>query len=78
MRHDDGFGWEYRAHIADLQDIAAMDRLAAELAPPSALRRWAAQRAVRSPLADVRYGIGHNRRRPLSLRRSAGKPHPSR
>jgi len=36
--------YEHQTRTADLQDIAAMDRLAAELAPPSALRRWARQR----------------------------------
>ena len=47
MTFDYGFGWEYRTRITELQDIAAMDRLAAELAPPSALRRYAASRAAR-------------------------------
>lgn len=37
--NDYGFGYEYRARLADLQDIAAMDRLAAELAPASRLHR---------------------------------------
>ncbi len=32
----------YRNRSAELQHIAAMDRLAAELAPASALRRYAA------------------------------------
>ena len=47
MIYDYGFGWEQRARTTELQDIAAMDRLAAELAPPSALRRYAASRAAR-------------------------------
>jgi hypothetical protein len=47
MTDDYSFGWEHRARITELQDIAAMDRLAAEVAPPSALRRYAASRAVR-------------------------------
>lgn len=40
----------------ELQDIAAMDRLAAELAPPSALRRWADQRRSGQSQAAVRPG----------------------
>lgn len=38
--------WEnlYRSRSAELQDIAAMDRLAAQAAPASALRRYAASR----------------------------------
>ena len=47
MTDDYSFGWEHRARMTELQDIAAMDRLAAEVAPPSALRRYAASRAVR-------------------------------
>jgi hypothetical protein len=47
MTDDFSFGWEYRARGAELQDIAAMDRLAAQAAPPSALRRYAQQRATR-------------------------------
>lgn len=54
MTDDYGFGWEYRARTTELQDIAAMDRLAAQVAPPSALRRYAASRAVRR--------AGHRRR----------------
>lgn len=39
------FYLEYaKARQTELQDIAAMDRLAAELAPRSALQRWARQR----------------------------------
>lgn len=41
---DYSLGWEYRARMTELQDIAAMDRLAREVAPASALRRYAAQR----------------------------------
>ena len=46
MRNVDDYslGWEYRARMTELQDIAAMDRLAREVAPASALRRYAAQR----------------------------------
>lgn len=44
---DYSHGWQHRTRTAELADIAAMDRLAAELAPPSALRRYAAQRAAR-------------------------------
>jgi hypothetical protein len=47
MTDDFSFGWEYRARATELQDIAAMDRLAAQAAPPSALRRYAQQRAAR-------------------------------
>ena len=47
MTDDYGLGWEYRARMTELQDIAAMDRLAAQVAPPSALRRYAASRAGR-------------------------------
>ena len=47
MTDDYSFGWEYRTRMTELQDIAALDRLAAEVAPPSALRRYAASRAVR-------------------------------
>jgi hypothetical protein len=32
--------YENSARIADLQDIAALDRLAAEGQPPSVLNRW--------------------------------------
>jgi hypothetical protein len=53
MTDDYSFGWEHRARATELQDIAAMDRLAAQVAPPSALRRYAASRAVR------RAGRGH-------------------
>lgn len=47
MKDDYSFGWEHRARATELQDIAAMDRLAAQAAPPSALRRYAATRRVR-------------------------------
>ena len=47
MTDEYSFGWEHRARITELQDIAAMDRLAAELAPPSALRRYADSRLAR-------------------------------
>jgi hypothetical protein len=49
MTDDYSYGWEHRARITELQDIAAMDRLAAQVAPPSALRRYAASRAARRP-----------------------------
>lgn len=45
-----------KARQTELQDIAAMDRLAAELAPPSALRRWARQRRTGQTGASVRPG----------------------
>jgi hypothetical protein len=45
--NDYSYDREYRTRSTELQDIAAMDRLAAELAPPSALRRYAASRRVR-------------------------------
>nr|WP_294694641.1 hypothetical protein [uncultured Friedmanniella sp.] len=45
MHVDDySLGWEHRARVAELQDIAAMDRLAREVAPAATLRRYAAQR----------------------------------
>lgn len=47
MKDDFSFGWEYRARATELQDIAAMDRLAAQAAPASALRRYAASLTVR-------------------------------
>jgi hypothetical protein len=45
--NDYGFGLEHRTRSTELQDIAAMDRLAAEMAPPSALHRYAAARRIR-------------------------------
>lgn len=45
---------------AELQDIAAMDRMAAELRPPSALQRWAQQR--RSGQSAASAGRGRLRR----------------
>ena len=47
MNDDFSFGWEYRMRATELQDIAAMDRLAAQVAPASALRRYANSRADR-------------------------------
>lgn len=57
-----------KARQAELQDIAAMDRLAAELAPPSALQRWAQQR---------RSGQAGMHRHPGRIRRllGAGRTH---
>ena len=54
-RDDYSHGWEHRARSTELQDIAAMDRLAAELAPPSALRRYAASRRTRGGDATARW-----------------------
>jgi hypothetical protein len=45
--NDYSYSWEYRTRSTELQDIAAMDRLAAELAPASTLRRYARSRRVR-------------------------------
>ncbi len=45
MNEDYSYRYEAKMRTAELQDIAAMDRMAAELRPPSALRRWAEQRA---------------------------------
>jgi hypothetical protein len=45
--NDYSYNREYRTRSTELQDIAAMDRLAAEVAPASALRRYAASRRVR-------------------------------
>jgi hypothetical protein len=56
MTDDFSFGWEYRARGAELQDIAAMDRLAAQAAPPSVLRRYAQQRAARGDQDGRRTG----------------------
>ena len=58
---DYSYGWAHRTRTTELADIAAMDRLAAELAPPSALRRYAATRAGR------RAGRGAGWRRVLHL-----------
>jgi hypothetical protein len=46
---DYSFGKEYRARSSELQDIAAMDRLAADLAPASRLRRHADARGYGRP-----------------------------
>lgn len=43
-----------KARQTELQDIAAMDRLAAELRPPSALQRWAQQRRSGQTHTSVR------------------------
>lgn len=51
------FYLEYaKTRQSELQDIAAMDRLAAELAPPSALQRWAQQRRSGQASAPARPG----------------------
>jgi hypothetical protein len=63
------YGIQYRTRMAELQDIAAMDRLAAEVAPPSALRRYAEQRAGRPDRGTSR-GTGGWRRL-----LHAGRPH---
>ena len=44
MTDDYSYLFEYKTRTAELQDIAAMDRMAAELLPQSALSRWAEQR----------------------------------
>jgi len=50
MNDDYSYLNDYKTRMADLQDIAAMDRMAADLRPQSALSRWAAQRdAQRRP-----------------------------
>jgi len=54
MQDDYSFGWQYRARTTELQDIAAMDRLAAQAAPASALRRYAATRRDRRGESRVR------------------------
>ena len=68
MQVDDySFGWEYKARETELQDIAAMDRLAAELAPQAALRRYAVrtlgQRDRRHGARWWRRQLGHGRPR---------------
>jgi hypothetical protein len=45
--NDYSYDREYRTRSTELQDIAAMDRLAAELAPASTLRRYARSRKAR-------------------------------
>ena len=60
MQVDDySFGWEHQARQTELQDIAAMDRLAAELAPSSTLRRYAVRTLGQR---DRRHGAGWWRR----------------
>ncbi|WP_375425642.1 hypothetical protein [uncultured Friedmanniella sp.] len=44
MTDDYSYLFDYKMRMADLQDIAAMDRMAADLRPQSALSRWAEQR----------------------------------
>ncbi len=69
------FSYGYKMRAAELQDIAAMDRLAAELAPPSALRRWARQRQAGQASAAVRRG---GLRRLLGTSRTANPTEPAR
>ena len=45
---------EHKMRLAELQDIAAMDRLAAELAPQARVSRWANQRRAAYADAPVR------------------------
>jgi len=45
--NDYSYSWEYRTRSTELQDIAAMDRLAAELAPASTLNRYGRSRRNR-------------------------------
>jgi hypothetical protein len=60
--NDYSYSWEYRTRSTELQDIAAMDRLAAEVAPASALRRYAASRRVfASPTGGRTCGGGAER-----------------
>ena len=68
MTDDYSFGWEYRTRMTELQDIAALDRLAAEVAPPSALRRYAAQRAVRRGRGGRHWWSGLHASRPAGAR----------
>lgn len=42
--YDYQFELDYRTRAAELQDIAALDRLAAQAAPASALRRYGENR----------------------------------
>jgi hypothetical protein len=61
MTDDYSYLFEYKMRMAELQDIAAMDRMAADLRPQSALSRWAEQRASqRSPRRS--HGLGRLRR----------------
>jgi hypothetical protein len=68
MTDDYSFGWEYRTRMTELQDIAALDRLAAEVAPPSALRRYAASRAVRRSRGGRHWWSGLHGSRPAGAR----------
>ena len=45
MTDDYSYLFDHKTRMAELQDIAAMDRMAADLRPQSALSRWAEQRA---------------------------------
>jgi len=45
--NDYSHGVEHRTRSTELQDIAAMDRLAAEMAHPSVLHRYGAARRLR-------------------------------
>lgn len=68
MNDDYSFLIEYKTRMAELQDIAAMDRLAAEMTPPSAMRRWAQQRRADRDGAIVRRSGGRpGARRRLTL-----------
>ncbi len=44
---DYSFGYGFRTQSAERQDIAAMDRLAGQLAPASALHRYGEGRTIR-------------------------------
>jgi hypothetical protein len=47
-------GYENSARIAELQDIAALDRLAAEGQPASVLSRWASRERSGSRTGGLR------------------------
>ena len=64
MTDDFTFGWDYRARAAELQDIAALDRLAAQVAPPSALRSYVRQHATHDGRRTV---LGRLLNRPHAL-----------
>lgn len=58
------YQFDYETRMAELTDIAAMDRMAAELRPQSALSRWAQERSTqRSRRSRTRREARHARRR---------------
>lgn len=54
MTSDYEYLFDYKMRMAEAQDIAAMDRLAAELQPQSVLSRWVERRATQRGLGRPR------------------------